>query len=256
MGLRICLMAALVAATVGCDRVDMNAQFVNEERSRQGLVVILPGIEGHSAANQSIRQGLYDANVPYALAIYSWGFPVPGVGLYVNQTNAAGNREAGKELAGRIQQYRSNYGKDRPIFLIGHSGGGGVAIFALEALAAMGSDPVEGAFLLSASISSNYPLATALRMTRRGIVNVYNPEDELLNSGTAIFGNVDGGRGPSAGRTGFQSRHDRLFEQRITSRELGIAGDPHFIATNARLIQRHAPAWVNSRTWPPPNFPN
>jgi pimeloyl-ACP methyl ester carboxylesterase len=237
-------MAALLAAAAGCDRVDMNAQFVNEERLQRGLVVILPGIEGHGAANQSVRKGLYDADVPYALAIYSWGFPVPGIGLYVNQT------------ATRIQQYRAKYGKDRPIYLVGHSGGGGVAIFTLEALAATGAEPVEGAFLLSASISANYPLGTALRMTRRGIVNVYNPEDELLNSGTAIFGNVDGGRGDTAGRTGFHSRHDKLFEKRITSRELGVAGDPHFIATNARLIQQHAPAWLTSRTWPPPNFSN
>jgi hypothetical protein len=170
--------------------------------------------------------------------------------MLVNQTDAAGNRKAGAKLAQRILTYQRNR-PGRPIFLVGHSGGGGVAIFAMESLSSMGGQPIEGAFLLSASISSNYALGRALQMTRRGIVNVSNPEDNLLDSGTAVFGNVDGGHGGSAGRTGFSRRYPKLFERQVTAASLGVTGPAHFVATNARVIGQRAPAWLLSPSWPP-----
>ncbi len=246
----IVMVAMTVTVMAGCDKVDLNTRYTSTDRLDRGLVVILPGIEGESGSNRDIRRGLDDAGVPYALAIYRWGFPIPGIGMWVNQTNTAANREAAEELAGRLINYQTQY-PDRPIFFIGHSAGGGVSVFTLEALGRAGAKPVEGAFLLSSSISANYPLDAALRMTRRGIVNVHNPEDELLQSGTATFGNVDGGNGPSAGRVGFSRRYPKVFERRITSASTGVSGGPHFIATNAGLIAQRAPAWLNSQTWPP-----
>jgi hypothetical protein len=232
--------------------VDLGTIYTTEARLDKGLVVILPGIEGEGAANHDIRKGLYDAGVPCALAIYRWGYPIPGIGLLVNQTDVAGNRRAGAKLAGRILTYQQKR-PGRPVYLIGHSGGGGVAVFALESLAGVGQ-PVEGAFLLSASLSSNYLMDQALQMTRRGIVNVSNPQDKLLDSGTAVFGNVDGGHGASAGRAGFSRSYPRLFERRVTGASLGVAGSPHFVATNAAVIAKRAPAWLNSAKWPPPGL--
>ncbi|MHC4561565.1 MAG: hypothetical protein ACYS8X_02210 [Planctomycetota bacterium] len=245
------VVAAMTLAGVGCDKVDLNTYYTSVERMDHGLVVILPGIEGESAANRDIRKGLDDAGMPHALAIYRWGHPVPGIGMLFNQTDAAGNRRAGQELAERIVTYQTNY-PGRPVFLIGHSGGGGVAVFTLESLAGLpNAQPLEGAFLLSASISSNYPLHGALRMTRRGMVNVYNPEDGFLRSGTALFGNVDGGKGDAAGQAGFTGQYSNLYQRQITTAISGVPGDPHFIATNASLITARAPAWLMSTTWPP-----
>lgn len=188
----------------GCTKYDVGTEFTTPQRADQGMVVILPGIEGESSANHDIRKGLRDAGVPYALVIYRWGAPVPGsAGMLINQTDVAGNRRAGQQLAGQIAQYQRNH-PNRPVFLIGHSAGGGVAVFTLEELAKVnGAKPIEGAFLLSSSISANYPLDAALRMVKRGIVNTHNPDDHLLKEGTGTFGNVDGGHGDSAGRTGF-----------------------------------------------------
>ena len=252
----VVLMIAGLAVMAGCatEKVDLNTAYTSPEQVAKGLVVILPGIEGEGAANQDIRRGLYKARVPYALGIYRWGSPMPGIGMIINQTDTARNRREATELAKRIAAYQvKNPGK--PIFLIGHSGGGGVAVFTLEALAQTpGAKPIEGAFLLSASISANYDLTEALRMTRRGLVNVANPEDQLLNSGTAIMGNVDGGHGDSAGRTGFHRSYPNLYQKRITAASLGVSGSPHFVATNASVIARRAPAWINSQTWPPPGL--
>ena len=243
------LFTAALAIT-GCDKVSMRSKYVTPERKDKGLVVILPGIEGESTANRNIRSGLYDADIPYALALYSWGFPMPGIGMLVNQTDANRNRRQGKELAERVAAYQKKY-PGRPIDLVGHSGGGGVCVFALEALSQLpGAKPIEGAFLLSASISSSYPMGRALRMTRKGIVNVANPEDGLLNSGTATFGNVDGKKGPSAGRVGFVQKSPKLFERRVTAKSLGTRDSAHFVATNRALVARRAPLWLNAETWP------
>jgi len=170
---------------LGCGKYDTGTKFTTQQRIDKGLIVILPGIEGESGANHNIRRGLFDTDIPYALVIYRWGALVPGPGgMLINQTNVTRNRNEGKELAEEIVKYQTNH-PNRPVFLIGHSGGCGIAVFALEALGRIsGAKPVTGAFLLSASVSANYNLSSALRMTQRGLVNVYNPEDSLLK-GTA-----------------------------------------------------------------------
>ena len=117
-----------------------------------------------------------------------------------------------------------------------------------------GARPVEGAFLLSSSISADHDLTAALRMTRRGLVNVSNPQDRLLSKGAATFGNVDGGKGESAGRTGFRRQYPKVYERRVTSQKLGVSGLPHFVATNAKSSADRAPAWILSETWPPPGL--
>lgn len=247
--------AGLLGAS-GCAPYDVNNKYVDQPRADQGLVVILPGIEGESAANQDVREGLYQAGIPYALVIYRWGSPVPGpAGMLANQTDVGRARQQAADIASQIVQYQQKH-PGKPIFIIGHSAGGGISVFILEALGQIpGALPVEGAFLLSSSISSDYNLSGALRMVRRGIVNVSNKDDELLNSGTATFGNVDGKKGPSAGRTGFFSSYPNVFERAITNamvaQEFGMAGPAHFAATKEQLVQKYAPAWIMSPTWPP-----
>lgn len=247
---------ALMLVAGGCTNYDMNAGYAGQTRLDQGLVVILPGIEGESGANRDIREGLYKAGIPYGLVIYRWGSAIPGpAGLMINQTNVERNRRMADELAEQVAKYQQNH-PGKPVFLIGHSAGGGVAVFALESLGRIqGARPVEGAFLLSASISSDYDLTAALAMSGRGLVNVSNIEDKLLDTGTGTFGNVDGKRGASAGRTGFVRSNPKVFERPITNervrQEFGVGGSAHFLATNEQLIAKYAPAWILSASWPP-----
>ncbi len=252
-GLSLALMLAVTLA--GCatstkEKVDRDAHFVNPDRMNKGIVIILPGIEGEDSANRDVRKGLDDAGVSYGLAIYRWGFPVPGLGLLVNQTDVAGNRRAAVELAKGIVRYQTRH-PGCPVFLVGHSAGGGVAVFTLEALADLpDAKPVRGAILLSSSISADYPLGKALTMTQCGIVNGYNPQDTvMLGTGTAMFGNVDGQHGDSAGRTSFHQTDPKLFQFKVSAD--GDPGDPHFIMTESDRVAKHAPRWILSETWPP-----
>ncbi|MFA6134052.1 MAG: alpha/beta hydrolase [Phycisphaerae bacterium] len=250
------LSVSLLLAMGGCGKYDLNSRYVSQERADRGMVVILPGIEGESKANRDIREGLYRAGIPYGLVIYRWGAPIPGPGgMLVNQTDVSRDRRMAEELAEQITQYQQKH-PGKPVFLIGHSAGGGITVFTMEALGKVaGARPVEGSFLLSASISSDYDLAPALAMSRRGLVNVSNRDDQLLNSGTATFGNVDGKKGDSAGRTGFYRKYPNVFERPITNeqvrREFGIIGPAHFMATHEQLIEKYAPAWILSESWPP-----
>ncbi len=57
---------------------------VTEDRLAQGLVIILPGIEGESPFNHDIRSGLEDANVPGAMMI-AWCIAV-GTGIPIRRS--------------------------------------------------------------------------------------------------------------------------------------------------------------------------
>jgi hypothetical protein len=240
----VVLLVAL-AAFIGCED-----PYTTQERYDQGLVLLLPGIEGVGGNVWNLQRGLDEGGVPYALQIYPWGFPVPGFGMLVNQTDVSANRAAGARLAQVIRQYQAQY-PGRPVFVAGHSGGGGVSVFAAESLSARSDTPVEGIFLLSASLSANYPLGTALASTKRGIVNVYNPNDTgLLGVGTGVFGNVDGGTGDSCGRTGLYTSDPRVFEINIGP-EQGVLDDPHSLVVQPWLVKRTIAPWILAETWPP-----
>ena len=102
-----------------------------------------------------------------------------------------------------IGDYQDNH-PGRPVYVVGHSGGGGVAVFTAESLP--DGRKIDGLVLLSASISKGYDLHKALANCRRGIINYYSSRDVgLLGVGTTLMGNVDGGHGPSAGLKGFDN---------------------------------------------------
>lgn len=232
---RVGLIGAVLLASslcAGCG--GGNGQYMTEDRLDNGLVIILPGIEGESEFNRNIRRGLLAARVDRAIMIHNWGLPVP----LVKQVDVIGNRLAGAEVAKIVVGYQRSH-PGRPVHIIGHSGGGGVAVFAAEEMPA--DRKVDGLVLLSPSISAGYDLRKAMANCRDGIVNFYNPADTgLLGIGTTIVGNVDGIRGPSAGLTGFQKSYADLRQVRVQS---GRA-DPHSAATNVGYVRRHVAPYV------------
>lgn len=186
---------ALLAASVlgGCAAPQ---PYVTAERLDRGLVVVLPGIEGRGPLNEAIALGLAEGGVDYAIELYDWtGWGGP---LY-NLRNTAENRRQAERLAGRIVRYQ-NALPDRPVVLVGQSGGGAIALWAAEALPP--GRQLDGVVLLAASVSRGYALDLALDKARRGIVSFYSKHDLML-LGTAVAGTMDGEFGPSAGRTGF-----------------------------------------------------
>ena len=247
-------VALALAAVAGCAH---NEQFLTAGRLNRGLVVILPGVEGASRLNRSIRRGLDNAGVAYAMPIHSWGRPVPFLGVLINQMDFLGNRLSAIGVARMIMNYQDSH-PGRPVFIVGHSGGGGIAVFAAEGLPE--DRKIDGLVLLSASISSAYNVTKALTRCRRGIVSFYNPADAgALGLGTTLLGNVDGIHGPSAGLIGFDEAgprdrdetklaYARLYQLRLTGD--AAVDNPHAAATDEGFVAANVAPWLLSDRWP------
>lgn len=240
----------------GCFR-SANARYETVDRENHGLIIILPGIEGVSPLNKDIRSGLVAAGLYRSMPIYSWGNPLPVAGMLLNQMDFIGNHRAGKRIANKIVKYQDKY-PGRPVYIIGHSGGGGVAVFAAENMPE--DHKIDGLILLSASISSSYDLTKALEHTRNGILNIYSKGDVgFLVVGTTLAGNVDGTRGPAAGALGFDKpkyssnerkimAYHRLYQMELTDGD--GEGLSHTSTTRSGFVARNVAPWVFSETWP------
>lgn len=187
-----------LALAVGCEAP---AHLRRPARYANGLVVVLPGIEGKSFLNYNIAVGLDEGGVRAAIEVIDWTSGVPGAFVY-NLANLERNRREAQRIARRIEQYSLAH-RGAPIHVIGHSGGGGVAILALESLRE--GLEVDSAILLAPALSPEYDLSAALPHARIGIYNFYSDYDVgALKVGTTLFGAVDREHGAAAGAVGFQ----------------------------------------------------
>lgn len=180
-------------------------------RYENGLVYVLPGIEGRSILNRNIGLGLDEGGVRSAIEIYDWTYGIPG-STALNLVNIERNRREAARLASRIVDYRDRH-PGKPVHLVGHSGGGGIAVLALEALPP--GRQIDMAILLAPALSPEYDLTTALRRTRHGVQNYYSKYDiGFLMFGTTIGGTVDREHGASAGAIGFRLPGDMMESTR------------------------------------------
>jgi len=192
------LVGCAVLAATGCQS---SRRVGGIDRYDRGIVFVLPGIEGRSVLNRNIANGLDEGGVSSAIEIHDWTVGLPG-GFVFNLTNLERNQREARKLADRIVEYSRRH-PGRPVHLIGHSGGGGIAVLALEALPP--GERVDAAILLAPALSPTYDLSTALRRTRFGISNFYSARDvALLKFGTTLFGPIDRNHGASAGAVGFE----------------------------------------------------
>ena len=174
------------------------------ERREQGLVLILPGIEGRSIWNASIANGLAQVGIPYAMRIWDWttGWPIPLYHLVSWQRNL----KRADLLAIEMTNYQQAY-PGRPIFLIGHSGGGALSLLTLARLPENVS--AEAAILLAPAISPAFDARPALNRTRRGVWNFCSRGDLFfLGLGTSLLGTLDRQHVVSAGLIGFEKELD------------------------------------------------
>jgi len=167
---------------------------------------MLPGVEGSAWQFADTYKGLREAGVDRAIDIVEWGGR-PFASL-TNLINLPLNRKRAKAIAARIGKYTDEH-PDRPITLVGYSGGGGLAVLAVESL----DDGVrlDRLILIGAALSPQYDLSIALSRCRDGIVNLYSPGDWImLGLGTKLFGTIDRVRTESAGHVGFQDAEGQL----------------------------------------------
>lgn len=150
----------------------------NQNDVSRPYVLILPGILGERVWDRRIAKGFEKAGFIGQVEIFDWTR-----GPLMMVSNIGGDEKKVAALVNRIRQFKTSY-PNRPLYLIGHSGGCCMVTQILEEL--NGDRLIDRAVLLSPGLESNYDLGGALSGTRLGIVSFYSRMD-LPISGSLTF---------------------------------------------------------------------
>jgi hypothetical protein len=174
-----------------------------------GLVLVADGVGGLDLCGTALRYVMGAQKLPFEVRVVRWGH---GLGRWhADLTNAANRDARARQVADEVRAFRTNAGDDRPVYLVGKSGGTGVVVRALEGLP---EGSVDVAVLIAPALSPGYDLTRALRAVRREVVVFWSPLDLIvLGAGTRLFGTIDRVRTVSAGLVGFRPPGAATAEQ-------------------------------------------
>ncbi len=238
LGMKSCFRLSL--APWGAKAAKFHESLYTNERRSKGLVIILPGIEGPSSINDEIARGLAVAGISYAIQIVDWRSSKQWSPWHL--TKLKFNQQQAARIAARIVDYRRDYG-DNPVHLIGHSGGGGIAMLTLEQLPVEGY--VDSVVLLAAAISPEASCMESANRSKTGVWNFCSYGDlPTLGLGTLVFGTIDRRHGFAAGAVGLKPPKEitlsepamvkNIFFQWKMIKSWNFGG--HFGATNAAFV--------------------
>ena len=123
-----CAVALLVTSS-GCNYYGNHNSV---ENFQSGYTIVLPGIDTANFADSNVAQGLQDGGVETAIEVDDWTTGNPLL-MLIHLRHIRRNQREARRLAQKIVKYQDAY-PDRPVYLVGHSAGGGVALLTLEAL--------------------------------------------------------------------------------------------------------------------------
>lgn len=185
----------------------------------------LPGIGGARRIDQMLTEGLIQGGIDADVAIHDWTGSDEGMNaLYARERH---DREAQIVAQMITEQLRAD--PRTKIYLSGHSGGTGIAVWALERLPE--GAQVESLLLLASALSPGYDLSPALRHVRGKAYVLYSGLDPVLGVGTRMFGTIDGVKSDAAGRIGF-TMPVHVADPRQYDKLVQIAYDPSWIQLN------------------------
>src|SRR5262249_48129493 len=92
----------------------------------------LPGIAGIKSIDRSVNRGIEDAGFPGDIENYDWTDADPGIGALISYQR---NHKEAQLIADKLVQER-NARPGARMFILAHSGGCGLAVWALEDLPA------------------------------------------------------------------------------------------------------------------------
>jgi pimeloyl-ACP methyl ester carboxylesterase len=169
------------------------------EQADAGLVFMVPGIKGNPWLLYWAAEAFRDAGIERELRIYDWAaFPA-----LCNLVDYAGNCRHAEVIAAELVEYHQLH-PDAPIDVVGYSGGGGLAVMAVERLP--DSLRVRRLVLVQPAISPDYDLTLTMSRVEGDVVNLYSCGDWfVLGLGTRLFGTMDRRYVISAGKKGFDA---------------------------------------------------
>jgi pimeloyl-ACP methyl ester carboxylesterase len=158
----------------------------------------LPGIAGYHWVDKQMIAGLREGGYAGRIAVHDWTGDNAGLGALINREQH--DREATRVATALEKRFRENPG--RRIILTAHSGGTGIAVWALEKLP--DDVQVDTVILLASALSPDYDLTAALKHVRGTMYALTSATDSIvLGVGTKTFGTIDGVKCEAAGKVGF-----------------------------------------------------
>ena len=246
------LLLAFIAST-GCGKPTQQRDIVAEQTASpipQTVVFHLPGISGEMSIDRTLRRGLINAGIAPSVQIVQWvgvrrGLPALG--------DIVENKRQAKQLAAQITDiYRQD--PRTPIILTSHSGGTGVAVWALEDLP--DDVRVDTLVMIASALSPGYDLSHALAHVRQAVSLNSVHDNLLLDVGTRTFGTIDRQKVSAAGYAGFvmprtadASQYEKLTQHAYDPAwvQYGNYGDhvgPMTVPFTREVIAR----WIQNRT--------
>jgi len=169
-----------------------------ENDANADYLLHLPGIAGYRWVDRQMVTGLREGGYAGRLAMRDWTADHQGLEALLNQP--LHERESKVVADALTKRYREN--PNRRIIITSHSGGTGIAVWALEKLP--DDVKVDTVVMLASALSPDYDLTSALRHVRGKVYAFNSLTDTLvLGVGTRTFGTVDGVKCDAAGRCGF-----------------------------------------------------
>ena len=216
--------------------------------SGRPYVLILPGILGEQIWDRRIGQGLVQSGLEADIEIYDW---TRGPMMMVANIGGDGNEVT--KLIHSIQKFKQLH-PQRPLTMIGHSGGCRMVVRVLESL--RDDALVDRAILLSPGLESSYDIGVALDNTQQGIVSYYSPLDFPISAPLTFARGLTQMRlDRSAATFGFEhsrccettDRQDKPELVQLTFRpdmlSTGNTGG-HFGWTVPRFVAQHIVPWL------------
>ncbi len=185
------------------------------------VLIHLPGIAGEMPIDRRLVKGLIKGGVAPRGEVVDWTRQYRGL-LALGQVDHH-KREA-KMLADHITTIYRDDPRTR-ITLTAHSGGTGIAVWALELLP--DDVKIDTLLLLASALSPGYDLSLAMSHTRQTISLYSELDDLVLGYGTRTMGTIDRVRSNSAGYVGFESKDPKLTQLPYNPAwiKIGNAGD-------------------------------
>lgn len=193
------LLALLLTAGCQADQPSAAAPSADQPvaaHQAEPYVLHLPGIAGLLPVDESLMRGLRDGGVTGTIVCYDWTAEDRGLRALSDSVRHARQAEVVAQILAEIRRNEP----DRPVYLIGHSGGAGIAVWALERLPA--DVMIRGLILLAPALSPTYDLRPALSHVDGQAYALVSEHDPVL-AATRWFGTIDRVNVEAAGRVGF-----------------------------------------------------
>lgn len=190
-------LVLLAFAARGFAGLPSTTQPTFQGRDDQPILFHLPGVGGHRYPDQMLTQGIVQAGLDAEIFIYDWTGVDEGLAALSNvDRHQAESAIVARQITDIVRAH-----PNRRLILSCHSGGAGIAAWALEQLP--DDVRIDTWLLVAPALSPNYDLSRALSRVRTAAYSFNSDRDPVLGFGTRSFGTIDRIKTDAAGRVGF-----------------------------------------------------